>query len=126
MGYEQLSDGDVEQIRDLRSRGHPLKAVADQFNVSTRQVTRITSGKAWRSGFTPVRGTMSAVARFQQDRGWSNCPFGPGEKPCGCWEKDKPEDHCTNDAWKVKVLAAIATAEPGEPPVVTRQRCHTM
>jgi hypothetical protein len=126
MSREHLSEGDVEQIRELRSRRVPLKTVAAQFGITVRQVTRITSGKAWRFGFNPTPGTMTAVERFQQDRGWSNCPFDAAKRPCDCWEQERPEDHCTNAPWRTMVLAAIAAGPPGERPAATRERCHTM
>lgn len=119
-GFEKLSEGQVVAIREQRQRRIPVKDIAAEFGVSTRTVIRLTP----RQLYTP---TYPSAARFAADQGWSNCPFDTAvKKHCDCWAKDHPEDHCTNAAWRAKVLAAIATAEPGEPAVVTRQRCHSV
>jgi hypothetical protein len=118
-----------------------------QFPPSEAEITQQL--RAWRAGFsdiavgshfgrtaTDIR-SIRATALFTRDPGWSNCPFDIERKPCAdavlaepdtvhCWEQKDPAACCTNAAWKAKVLAAIASAAPGEKPKVTRARCHTV
>ena len=47
-GHSKLTEGDVIEIRFLRSEGFPAAELAARFSISAAHVRKLAAGKAWR------------------------------------------------------------------------------